>query len=171
MKTIELKIKELSHNNIKDYGTVISALDEEPAASREELDAWRIEELLPKESTIQISWLELKKQRPFLLTKMDCHTNFSEAYIPMEGQSIIATALNKKDKDGKNIPDIDSLSAFYVDGSKGLCLKPLIWHWIPFPISQSAKFAIFLMKDRKDKDTEIIDLGAEYGVQVKFVLE
>jgi len=170
MNTIELKVKELDHESFKDYGTVISEQDKEPAMSDEEIDVWRVIDLLPEKEIMQVNWLEQKKPRPLILSKMDCHMNCSEAYIPIQGQSIQVVALNKNGKDGKNIPDLETLNAFHIDGSKGLCMNPSVWHWLPFPISQNTKFTIVSMKDKINLDTKIVDLEIEFDFCARLIL-
>ena len=66
----------------------------------------------------------------------------------------------------KNVPDIRSIEAFWIDGTASFFLSPGVWHWLPFTLTPEMKFILLLKKSTVEKDLEIVDLPEK----VKIVL-
>ncbi len=172
MKKIEVKVKSLSHKAFAPYGTIIGPRDSKPTFSNSELNLWfGIDEIKLSNGIGQICWLEVKSKRPFICDKLECHMNCSETIIPMLGQSILVVGLPGSGPDSSDLPDIKSIEAFFVDGTRGVNLKPGVWHWLPYPVSEKAYFALILKEGTPEEDLQVVDLNKEFGLSIKLVLE
>ncbi len=171
MKKIEVKVKSLSHKSFAPYGTIIGPKDSKPTFSNSELNLWfGIDEIRLSNGIGQICWLEVKTKRPFICNKLECHMNCSETLIPMSGQSILVVGLPGGGAGGA-LPDVKSIEAFFIDGARGVNLKPRVWHWLPYPLSGKTHFALILKKGTPEEDLQVVDLNKELGLSIKLVLE
>lgn len=170
MNTIELKIKKINENSFKKYGKVLDIPKNKPTHSDKCFDIWMgFEDIFTKNNKSKFSWFKVKYRNDFGCINIERHLNTSEALIPIKGQSIIIVGLPGIKGSGE-IVEKDSLRAFYIDGTKGINLKPGIWHWIPYPLDNEADF-LLIFADKTDKDDcEIIDLKEKMGIELKIVL-
>jgi len=172
VEKIEVKVKSLSSKSFAPYGTIIGSKESKPTFSNSELDLWfGIDDIKLNSGIAQICWLEVKSRRPFICDKLECHMNCSETLIPMSGQSILVVGLSKGKPSYDSLPDVKSIEAFFIDGTKGVNLKPEVWHWLPYPLSERANFALVLKKDTPEEDLRIIDLNKELDLSITLVLE
>jgi len=168
MKLIEVKVEEMSRESFKSYGDVIDMPDTKPDCSDDKLDLWcGISEVKIDQGTSQFCWLNVKSRRPFTCNNFECHKNTSEAMIPVSGQSIVLVANNS----ASNLPDRNTIKAFYVDGSKGFNFKPSVWHWLPYPLSKQASFILVFKKGTPDEDLHVVDLKEKLDLSIKVILQ
>jgi len=104
--------------------------------------------LLEKEKTVSRSQV--------LLWHMNYHPDGGQLFFPLEKKPFIFPAALPGD-DLKP----ESIVAFWCDGSKGLYIKPNIWHEGVFPVCDEQKFL-----DRQGKVHARIscDIGEEFGL-------
>jgi len=98
-----------------------------------------------------------------MLDKMERHQYASESFIPTSGDGIFCLAPATSDKD---VPDVSSIEAFWIDGTASFFVAPGVWHWLPFALTPEMKFVLLLKKSTVEKDLEIVDLPEK----VKIVL-
>ena len=171
MRKLEIEVKNLSDKYFAPYGAVIESKDSKPTFSNSDLNLWfGIDDIKLNSGVAQICWLEVKTRRPFVCDKLECHMNCSETIIPMLGQSILIVGLPEIGPDSSNLPDIESIKAFFIDGTKGVNLKQGVWHWLPYPLSAEAHFALVLKKGTPEEDLQVVDLNKELGMTIKLVL-
>jgi len=169
MKTIEIKVEELKKESFKPYGDIIDVPDASPDCSNDELDLYcGISEVKIDQGTGQFCWLHVKSRRPFICNNFECHKNTSEAMIPVSGQSIVLVAANNPTS---NLPDSDSIKAFFVDGTKGFNFRPNVWHWLPYPLSKQASFILVFKKGTPDEDLHVVDLKEKLDLSIKVILQ
>ena len=162
----------LNNKSFAPYGTIIGPQDSKPSVSNSKLDFWLgTDEIKLNNGIGQICWLEVKYQHSFICDSLECHMNSSEALIPMLGQSIIVVGLSEVKSDSGSLPDVKSIKAFFIDGTNGVNFKPGVWHWLPYPLSKRAHFALVFKKGTPDEDLWIIDLSKELDLSIKLVLE
>jgi ureidoglycolate hydrolase len=172
VKVIELKVERLTGKAIAPYGEIIGKPAAKPAIDNDDMS------FSPGESKLELahkggmfSLLQIKRPRPFICENLERHLNCTEALIPLCGQTICVVALSKDMKDPKSPIDINSAKAFIMDGTLAVNLKVGAWHWIPYPISESASFVVVFEKDTHVEDLEIVDLKKDYNVSLQFILE
>lgn len=172
LKVMELKVSRLDKKTFAPYGEIIGPQKVKADLENDDIGFY------PGISYIELtkqggmfSWLEVKKPREFICENLERHLNCSESMIPFGGCSICVVALSEDMKDPKSSVDVDSIKAFFMDGSLAVNLKKGAWHWIPYPISEKASFIVVFEKETHKKDLEIIDLKKDYNVSVKLILE
>jgi ureidoglycolate hydrolase len=89
-----------------------------------------------------VTYLKILR-RPDRNDKIEKHETSAEAFIPMEGRSVlIVVPAEATDEFGR--PDMEQCRAFYMDGSKGVLMKPGTWHAVPSPISGMATYIVLV---------------------------
>ena len=172
MKKVEIKVESLNYKSFVPYGKILGPSENKPTFSSNEFDLWfGIDNVESNEGIAQFCWFEVKERRPFICDKFERHLKCSEAMIPVSGQSIIIVSLSKNNTDDTASLDLETLKAFYLDGTKGINLKPGVWHWIPYPVSNQAHFILVLREGTDKDDLEIMDLNKKFDLSIKFVLE
>jgi len=149
----DLKVKPLRRDDFKLFGTLIELLETKPTISDAALDYWGGLADLDIERP-QVSFLVVKK-RDFLLERMERHVRITEVFIPLEGISIFPVAPPRDVENPKAEIPLDEIEAFLLDGSKGIVFKKGAWHWPPFPITETATFAVILGSDTIESDLDI----------------
>jgi ureidoglycolate hydrolase len=117
------------------------------------------------------SWMDVRRQRKFICENLERHINCTECIIPIDGSSICVVTLSENMEDPKSPVSLESMKAFFMDGSLAINLKKAVWHWIPYPISEKASFILVFGEETSKKDLEIIDLKKDYNLSVKLILE
>ena len=163
---MEIKVKYPTPENFTKFGTiVVPSFKESPATFSENHNYWHnVADIsqLGEEGTV--GFLEIKrKEREFTLDKVERHKYALETFIPISGVGIFCLAPATPDK---NVPDISSIEAFWIDGTASFFLAPGVWHWLPFTLTPEMKFILLLKKSTVEKDLEIVDLPEK----VKIVL-
>lgn len=130
-----------------------------PSGEREDLTVWLgISDLLgmDAESTV---WGYLTIYRHDLpLDKLERHCRTAEAFIPLEGSSVMVVAPPTDPNDPTASPDESAMRAFLLDGGAGVFFPSGVWHWAPFAITEKATFLLLLDKDIMD-DIDVRDVG------------
>jgi len=152
----ELKVKLLKKEYFEPYGTLIELPEKEPTISDNALDYWGGLADIDIEKP-QVSFLRVKR-RDFLLDRIERHTKITEVFIPLEGISVFPIGPPKDVEDPKAEVPLDELEAFLLDGSKGIVFKKGVWHWVPYPITETATFAVILGADTIEKDLDIREI-------------
>ncbi|HER25115.1 MAG TPA: hypothetical protein ENO17_08720 [Candidatus Atribacteria bacterium] len=163
---MEIKVKYPTKDNFTKFGTiVVPSFKESPATFSENHNYWHnVADISQLGEEGVVGFLEIKrKRREFILDKIERHQNSLEAFIPTSGVGIFCLAPATPDK---KVPDIDSIEAFWIDGTASFFLTPGVWHWLPFTITPEMKFTLLLKKPTVEKDLEIVDLPEK----VKIVL-
>jgi len=149
----ELKVKPLKREYFEAYGTLIELPEKEPEISDSALDYWGGLARIDIENP-QVSFLRVKR-RDFLLDRIERHTKITEVFIPLEGISVFPIGPPKDVENPKAEAPLDELEVFLLDGSKGMVFKKGVWHWVPYPITESATFAVILGADTVERDLDI----------------
>lgn len=153
MPITNIKIQQLTQKRFEPFGQVITKRRGEPNVSLEILNYWHnINNLTSLGKEGVTGYLETKN-RDFAFHKMERHKNTIEAFIPLGDCSIFPVA-----PPHDPIPDQDQITAFILDGTKGVILKEGVWHWAPFPLSESTSFILLLKKRTVEEDIDTIDL-------------
>lgn len=167
MDLLEINVRSLSEKEFHSYGSIIYKSKNNIDFSNDLINIYScVDKVELYDGDIQICLLEVKWPRRFICEKLECHKKCNEIFIPMNGQSLFVVA--RSDNEGN--PDFGSLKVFYLDCTRGLCIKPQIWHWIPFPLFKNVYFTLITRKQTAKDDLEIIDLNKNYSQSIKLKL-
>ena len=170
MQHIVVKVKNLDQKYFSQYGKVLGSQDSVPSSSNELFDIWvGIDEIISMAGVPKLSWFNVKPKRDFICNKLERHLESSETIIPMHGQSIMIVGLSKNSNPEEQLDSV-TISAFYLDGTKGINLKPGVWHWIPYPLLEEANFILVRGDETNKKDCEIFDLKEKMNLELNIVL-
>ena len=107
---------------------------------------------------MQVSWFER-------------HIKGTQAYIPLGGTASVYTVAPANDLDDPDaLPDLSQARAFYLDGSRGINIKPGTWHWTPFAVKEAADFVLVVREQVADDDLNFVDLQARLNSRIDLVL-
>ena len=90
----------------------------------------------------QITYLKIHT-RPAKYEKIEKHETSAEAFIPLEGESVLLLVpADAIDSEGR--PDMARARAFLMDGSKGVLLRRGTWHAVPYNLSEVATYLVLV---------------------------
>jgi ureidoglycolate hydrolase len=98
--------------------------------------------------------------RPFKFEFMARHRRTMQVFSPLVGsQSIIAVAPPTEG----DVPDIERVTAFRVDGRLPYAFHTGTWHTPPFPIEQWSSYLVVDRSGTLDDDWELVDLRVTHN--------
>lgn len=149
---IEIKAIELTEENFKEFGYLLSTSKMKPLENTE-LAYWGKVAQLNMGETISTGILYGLDREP-VIKSLERHINTPEILVAIEGNSII---LFGKPKQG--IENIDDLRAFYIKQGDAFAIHPKTWHWVAVPVgSKISKFLVVFASGTEEKDLEVRDL-------------
>jgi len=157
----EIKIERLTPEAFAPFGRVLTipAGVESGALDRPDLDVWMgISDLMGLEKQEPVLTMLKCTRHNLPVNKIERHVTTAEAFIPLEGESVMIVAPVSDPNDPNAMPDESQLRAFILDGSMGVFLPRGSWHWAPFPLRDDATFILLFDKNIND-DIEIRDIG------------
>lgn len=160
----ELRVKPLTKKDFEPFGVLIEAPEVKPMISNASLDYWGGLIDLDIERP-QVSFLKVKR-REFLLDRIERHVKITEVFIPLEGISIFPIAPPRDVDDPKADVPLNEIEAFLLDGSKGIVFKKGTWHWPPFPLTETATFAVILGAETIEHDLDIREIKPPIRIQL-----
>lgn len=169
MRTLQVKAVKLDTASFEPYGKVIGEQSTKSSYSEIDLNFWEgIDELKFSDDIGQLSCLELTGPRALICEELERHIDTSMGIIPIIGESIIIFGLSRKSGDNTNsLPDLNTVKAFIFDGSKGVNIKPGVWFWIRYTISQKSTYAIIL---KRNFLVQIINLRNTFNTIIEIIL-
>ena len=146
-----IKVKKMTPDAYAQYGKVVELQPSEKAfVENEEVIGWlNVVEFEP--DIPRVVHLITEKKREMLLTKLERHTKGMELFVPVGGECVMAFAEAKDPNDPEENPDIDSIEVFAIKDISGFVVDEGVWHWIGFPISETAS-QLVVLKSGSEKD-------------------
>jgi ureidoglycolate lyase len=168
---MKIKVERLSQKDFQPFGEVIGEPGVKPEISNPEVDVWPgISDVKLCGGAGQVYWLNMKIPRPFVCDSLEKHKTCGEVLIPIKGQSIAVFGLSKDGIADSEDLDPNTVKAFILDGSAGVNINKGVWHWLPFPISESTTFVAILEKNTHKDDLLIRDFKKEQDLSFELVL-
>ncbi len=153
----KLKPKKLTDDNFKPYGWVLKKPDREVDIEGPQLRYWHHTVDLSNLNGMGMMGFMQVKRIPIILDTLDVLFNSIEMYISLDAKpSIVFVAPGKSDSPKE--PDFTAIEAFYMEGGESVIVDQGIWHWTPFPLTETADFALGL------KNNVILQDGNEFSV-------
>ena len=135
--------------DVLDYWGGIANISQEPM---------RLGYLRPKKRDLAFSWFER-------------HLKGTQTFVPLKGaRSVIAVAPPYESNNPEELPKLDEVRAFVLDGSMGINLHPGTWHWTPFPLDDQSDFIILVRESVAEDDLNFIDLEKRLNARVQILL-
>ena len=100
------------------------------------------------------------ERRPFRFEFMARHRRTMQVFSPLVGsRSIIAVA----PPSSGDVPDVNRIAAFLVDGRLPYAFHKGTWHTPPFPVGEWSSYLVVDRSGTLEDDYELVDLGATTG--------
>jgi ureidoglycolate lyase len=164
---MEIKVKYPTHENFKKFGTlIVPPFKLSPAVSSEIFNYYHnIGDISSLGNEGCIGYLEIKRDfnREFILEKMERHINTLEAFIPIYGVGVMCLAPATPNT---SLTDLNSIEAFFIDGTATFILNEGTWHFLPYPITPELRFILLLKKPTVERDIEIIELSKKIKISI-----
>lgn len=142
MQTV--KVQKLEARAFKPFGWVIVAPDGQADIETGFVQYWHDVVDLTRLKNGMIGFLKVKRV-PLAIDRLEMLPNGMELYISTDGlPSVMAVAPPDPLTGG---PDIGRLSAFVLENGVSPVVAPGIWHWNPFPLSETAHFALVIQRE------------------------
>jgi ureidoglycolate hydrolase len=130
------------------YGTLIERdTSGKPDVEREYLNYWGDIYDLEFDNGATTGYLEMFRQKDFVVNQLERHVTGPEIFIPVEGVSLMAFAPAGDNSDPDDNPDVDKIEIFIVDGTQGIVIERGVWHFPPLPITPVMRFMLTVPKD------------------------
>lgn len=112
------------------------------------------------------------QNRPLAVKWMEFHTKHTQTFIPLAGKPFYMV-LGKPtcrrpdgtwDESQSQLPDPDTVTAFYFDGTGGIVMDKGTWHEVPFPIDGPTHFVCICTNETNDNlEAQLTDGECEGG--------
>lgn len=166
MQTSKRTAVPLTSQNFAECGQLIIAPNRVPDVQSAYVSFWDQAIDFEIDGKIDVGFLELRP-RPFLLTKMERHQTHTQSFIPLEGAGLILAVAPPTREDR---PKIETIRAYYLDGSCGVMLHRGVWHDILYPVERPARVISILRQGTSLDDMFIVDLVEAYNTQISIEL-
>jgi ureidoglycolate lyase len=151
----KLQILELTKENFKEFGTVITSEGRTPDAGDDNFNWFEKLGVFENMDTVSVNILECK-QREMKVDKLEFHIETPEAIIPMGGVDVIAVVAPAGELDESR------MKAFHIPGDKGVVLNTGVRHFIPYPLVGNANCIIVFKHGTGANDLVMEQLSDEY---------
>ncbi len=167
MPTRQIRVEPLTPGSFAPFGEIIDPGSRPPDIQTAANRYWDgATKLTCKSRQIQVGFLT-SLLRPLRFAWMERHLEATQAFIPLEGKpSVFALAPPTAGPQ----PDPDQLTAFLLDGRRGVNLHLGTWHHLIFPLVPEAHYVMILREDSRVDDMHVVDLRQQLGYEVEVLL-
>ena len=177
-RVLQVRIEDANPGNVKEFGWLVGS-----NAGREGTESvyypgsmnWRFDEFDSDDDTNLV--LSRPKPREMRVRWMERHAKHTQTFIPLGGRAFVMVLAPP----GGELPDLDAVRAFRIDGSQALMLKKDCWHDYPYAIQSNTDLLIIMRRETMDNlgaktfidgethapDVEKNDLQARLGVTIE----
>jgi len=152
----QVKIKNISTENFKDFGKVVSFPEKQPTSEAVHYQFWSDIASYSIEGQTEIGLCKVLKQKRNIINSMERHLNTPEILIPIDAPFVLPVM--RKSDSGK------SAEAFKVDIGQAVIINSAIWHGACIPVNQneSSYFVIF----RRGTPAEDVQLSDTQEIEI-----
>jgi ureidoglycolate hydrolase len=169
-QVIEIPLETLTPEAFSSFGQIVSSLPTKPNWSRPGLDAWTLNFILdgrPELKVVRFHHQGSALGREFEV--LERHTAVTETRIPLGGsQAILIVAPPTAISQSISPPSIDTVRAFFLDGSKGAMLWKGTWHALDcFPVKPPSADFLFITEVETEIEVEkLADMALAHRTDV-----
>lgn len=158
-----IKPEKLTDSNFKEFGAVVKKPERSFDFETPWLRYWHnTVDLSALEGAGQMGFMQMKRV-PLICEKLLMLHRSIEMYLSLDGKpSIVFAAPGTVGSSAA--PDLDRIHAFILEDGEGVIVNAGIWHWSPFPLTETANFALGL------KDNIILQQGNEFSANENEIL-
>lgn len=162
-KAIVLPVEELTDKAFSPYRSVMDHKKLKPKINEEDFTFWDDLAKMDISGKTEIGFLEVISRGPEF-SEFERHTQTEETFFALEGEVI---ALVAAPSPGQDLPDAGTAKAFRLEAGNGIYMREGTWHWLPYPLQESARLLVVFREGTPDDDLEIKDLNEIAGINFK----
>jgi len=161
------KVKELTEENFREYGTFADMLH--PEQYKDDGSSLKFfRELvglnLGHENNVWFSALKVKK-RPLIVDATEYHAYCSEGVFPIDGNILIH--IGPGVKQGEEVP-VEKMEIFRIPKGTMVSIRPGIWHYEPFAYDQEEVNILIILPERTyGNDMIYLELPEDKKIQIE----
>lgn len=143
---MNIRVEELTEEAFEEFGEVLGESSlKEPNIRDEVSDVWLgLTDLMGIGISPgrQVTYLKIHT-RPEKYDKIEKHETSAEAFIPLEGKSVLMVVpAEAVDSDGR--PDMARVRVFLMDGSRGILMRRGTWHAVPYNLTEVSTYLVLV---------------------------
>ncbi len=162
-KAVVLPVEELTNEAFSPYGSVLDHQKLKPKMNEEVFTFWDSLAKMDISGKTEIGFLEVISREPEF-SEFERHTQTEETFFALEGEVIALVAAPSPRQD---LPDVGTAKAFRLEAGKGICMREGTWHWLPYPLQESARLLVIFREGTPDDDLEIKDLAKAESIRFR----
>ncbi|WP_338818225.1 ureidoglycolate lyase [Neomoorella thermoacetica] len=153
----KIKVKPLNRDGFKMYGQIIELPSTTSDTDDGTLRWWGKVAGLPADGPVGVGIMQVQR-RNFLVTKMEYHVKTAEMIIPLQGSSILTVGYSAGNKS-----EPEEAGAFFFPPGQAVVLNKGVLHWLPFPLQETAVFAVVFRAGTPADDMHFCELERNSG--------
>ena len=134
---MNITIKDITSENFKKYGSVVTFPQQEPAAADKSFKFWSDIAHYSIDSETEIGLCTVFQQPETVIDGMERHLRTPEILIPIDAPFVLPLLLDDENE--------TNVQAFQVDIGEAVVIDPAVWHGACIPVGkkESSYFVIF----------------------------
>ncbi|MDA3834742.1 MAG: ureidoglycolate lyase [Spirochaetales bacterium] len=166
METIRIPCQEASDHTFSLYGQYISDDLRSPDASDNELKFWNKLGVMDHAGNTSVSIVQTYGKNGLAEHTLERHARTSELLIPTQ-DIIVVAALTKEDD--PELPNLDTVKAFWVKKGSAVRLYKGTWHHAPLTQAEMVHTFVLFYENTPDEDFLCYDLGEKFGISIEVI--
>ena len=148
---MKLKIEKITVENSKEFGTLLSPIDKDPAYKGDDFSFFKNLAEIEFNENIGFSLVETHMDTSVEVSWLERHLSSSELIIPSDKNIILVLGR------GEKTADLSTLRALEVEVGTAFSVSRNVWHFAPISCSDPTNVFILLNQSTPDSDLEKID--------------
>jgi ureidoglycolate lyase len=160
----KIKVKELSLEGFRNYGTFANMLKPELYGFGE-LPIQFFRDMLQLSLGVPAASFSVNvvAKRPFIITKTEFHSHCGEGILPLDNDILIHCGPATRN----GVTPFDQFEVFRVPKGTMVCLKPGVWHHAPFALTdQPAHILVVLPERTYANDCAVVELAESERIEI-----
>ena len=167
---VKIKARPLERSAYEKYGKIIAGFEDTPYVSANMDTARRynnlcdLENLRADKAKLNLCVFECSpvRQIPVQIKLLEKHQYSTQVFLPTSSDALFLTIVCQ----GKDSPDLDTLTAFVCEGSIGISYYPGIWHYPMTCLDNSVIFNCLVYEDGTKDDCNIFELDTPISIEL-----
>jgi len=162
---IEVKLQEVSDENVVPYGTLIDASGKTPSFNSDVFSYWDALNEVDSSGRVSFGMVE-SYPGPIVAVNLERHSLTSETLVPIDADIVLIVG---KKTDG-DVADLASVSALRIPQGKAVTLHAGTWHYVPLVRERTGRTMI-VFRSGTPNDDLLVDDFKETRDQIIRVVE
>ena len=158
---MKLDVQQIATENFANFGVIVAPENREPTAELEGMVFWADLANLPNLGKEYGLGYATQAVRPNVQKNCERHMKTPELLLSMGGDMVIVVGLPDYPEEPEKLPAPERFKAFRVPEGVPVLLKPGVWHWAPFAVSDMIRLLVIFASGTSASDAVVKDLEPE----------